>query len=143
MNREIKFRLYSNTLKVIYSPETEIVHLWSIKEAPNGKIKVDDGDILMQFTGLKDKGGKGNDVYEGDVFEAIYKDCPDGFEFWNKETTILKIPAVVVYKWSGFYVEMIHPDFKKLVYARLSDFLKNEEKVIIGNVFDNPELIEV
>jgi len=67
MDREIKFRLYSNTLKVMYSPETEIAYLWSIKEASNGKVKVDDGDILMQFTGLKDKNGK--EIYEGDIFK--------------------------------------------------------------------------
>ena len=69
MEREIKFRLWSNSLKIMFSPNSEIGHLWSIKEAPNGNIKVDDGDVLMQFTGLKDKNGV--EIYEGDIVRII------------------------------------------------------------------------
>lgn len=69
MKREIKFRLWSNSLKIMFSPNSEIRHLWSIKEAPNGNIKVDDGDVLMQFTGMKDKNGV--EIYEGDIVRII------------------------------------------------------------------------
>jgi uncharacterized phage protein (TIGR01671 family) len=68
MNREIKFRLYCNTLKVMYLPETEIGHLWSIKEAPNGILKPNEDEILMQYSGIQDKNGR--DIYEGDILKV-------------------------------------------------------------------------
>mgnify|MGYP001566304551 FL=1 len=90
-----------------------------------------------QYTGLQDKAGKGNDVYEGDTFEAIYKDCPDGYSIMGKDTTVIRIKATVVFKWGGFMVEMMHPVEKKLVYSRLADFLENEEKIVNGNIYEN------
>ena len=99
-----------------------------------------DNLILSQFTGLHDKNGKGVEVYEGDYFEAIYKDCPDGYSILGKETTVIKIRATVVFKFGQFAVEMMHPEYKQIVHTNLFDFLKNEQKIVIGNIYENPEL---
>ena len=65
----------------------------------NGK----DTFILMQSTGLKDKNGE--EMFEGDKFEVIYTDVPNGFAVMGRERDIRKVTGVVVYKWSGFYLE--------------------------------------
>jgi hypothetical protein len=138
MNREIRFEVLRDSTKEIIGYE-RIGDRGQWEHIRPNRTKwllgaITDGQeyskfIRRQFTGLKDKGGKGNDVYEADIFEAVYKDCPDGFEIIGKKTTVIKIPAIVVYKWSGFYVEMMHPDYNKLDYAPLSNFLKNEKKL--------------
>jgi uncharacterized phage protein (TIGR01671 family) len=98
--------------------------------------------ILLQFTGLQDHSEPPKDIYEGDQFEAVYKDCPDGYSIMGKETTVIRIPATVVFKWGKFCIEMMHPIDKELVWSDLFNFLKNTEKVIIGNIFETkPKLL--
>ena len=89
-----------------------------------------------QFTGLKDKNGEGMDVFGGDIFEAVFKDCPDGFSMLGKETKVIFVKAIVVFKFGAFYVEIIDPITKQTIYKLLSLFLQNEEKVVIGNIYD-------
>lgn len=121
MNREIKFRLYSNTLKVMYSPETEIGHLWSIKEAPNGKVKVDDGDILMQYTGLKDKTGK--EIYDGDIL-----------------TTETDKPMIV--KWNDKFASWCLYRDGWMFAHWFGESCQPEQCIVIGNRYENPELLQ-
>lgn len=140
MNREIKFRAWDGQQMV------DVVDLLMYDE---GRYRINE-DVeshyaqwpLMQFTGLRDKAGKGNDVYEGDTFEAIYKDCPDGYSIMGMETTVIRIRATVVFRWGKFMVEMMHPELKELVYSTLSSFLKNDEKVVFGNIYQTPEKAE-
>jgi hypothetical protein len=74
-----------------------------------------DSAVLMQFTGIKD--GKGRDVYGGDII--------------GRTTFVDKI--VVWYK-CGFYSKHPHSD----MYWPLS---LDEFDVVIGNIFENPELL--
>ena len=133
MQREIKFRAWGSFgKKMHYQKENQ--ELFSFLREFHGM-------DLMEFTGLHDKNGKGVEVYEGDYFEAIYKDCPDGYSILGKETTVIKVRAKVVSKFGQFVVEMMHPEYKQIVHTNLFDFLKNEQKVVIGNIYENPELI--
>jgi uncharacterized phage protein (TIGR01671 family) len=68
--------------------------------------------ILMQFTGLKDKNGK--EIYEGDIVR-----CPDGW-------------IGTVY-WDNDNLQWWAKDHK------LSELNKPE---VIGNIYENPELLE-
>lgn len=88
-------------------------------------------------SGLKDKGGNGEEVFEGDVFEVIFKDCPDGYSILGKETKVLRITATTVFKWGKFMIELLHPETKKMVYKDLCDFLENEQKVVVGNIYES------
>lgn len=77
-------------------------------------IRVDDSTI-EQYTGLKDKNGK--EIYEGDVLEST----------WNGNK------AVVV--WNDVEGEWEH-------YADFNAYSKYGDSVVIGNIHENPELLE-
>ena len=133
MEIEIKFRAWDKERNLMKYPK-----LWDNTMPSNWDLHYN----LMQYTGLKDKNGNGNDIFEGDIFEAIYKDCPDWFTILGKETTTITVKAVVVFKFGKFVIEMMHPQHKELVYSDLFEFLKNEQKVVIGNIYENPELLK-
>lgn len=130
--REIKFRAWSK--------ETEKMMDWDFIHSVRNlhKLLLLNHVVVMQYTGLKDNAG--NDIYEDDFFESIYKDCPDGYSIMGKETTVIRIPAKVVFKFGKFMVEMMHPTEKELVYSDLFKFLKNTEKVVIGNTHQHSKL---
>ncbi len=80
--------------------------------------------ILMQYTGLKDKNGV--EICEGDIVETVY----------NGEV----FAGVVVY-------DLSEVDFKvtdgKEKYGRNFQYLAgNDENEVIGNIYENPELLE-
>ena len=77
---------------------------------------------IMQYTGLKDKNGK--EIYEGDVVKV----------FTNKEWRI----GIIIYEHSGFTIDVTNN--KELEYGRTS-IIENLTEVI-GNIYDNPELLE-
>ena len=74
--------------------------------------------VLMQFTGLLDKQGK--EIYEGDIVEFKY-------------ANIKKLKRAVI-EWgsSGFWVVGW--------WNKIADYKGFE---VIGNIYENPELLEV
>ena len=88
---------------------------------------------LLQFTGIRDK--KGNDIYEGDILEVHhYRDDENGCS--GTETLL----GLVTFKNGAFVA-----DFEPWGYEL--DFLLSSEIIlsntIMGNEFQNPELLEV
>ena len=75
--------------------------------------------ILMQYTGLKDRNGK--EIYEGDIVYIMPED-ERGIIRWDNETA----RYVVIY-------DNIISDF---------DNWYGKDLEVIGNEFDNPELLE-
>lgn len=117
MEREIKFRVWDDNLKVMYSPDNQIGGLWNIKEAWNGIIKYKNG-TLMQYIGLKDRTGQ--DIYEGDICKFPKNDGSESI-------------LTIVYN-----NRMACFEFSK-ENAPISLSLSYE---IIGNIYENPELME-
>lgn len=98
-------------------------------------------ESVSQWTGKLDKNGKGKKVYKGDIFKVVYSDVPNGFKLLGREREIKEIYGVVVYKESGFYIKHKEPVNNEVRYGDLSKFLKNYKEVI-GNIHDNPKLLE-
>lgn len=96
---------------------------------PIEKIQVEiDIKTLCQFTGLTDKNG--NKIYENDIIETI----TFGFD---KDHFITSIKFGAKFGMQGFYLE----NGRSLFYFGQSDLAKIDDSKVIGNIFDNPELI--
>ena len=85
-----------------------------------------DPDTVGQDTGLKDING--TDIYEGDILQVTLDELAD-------DRTPVKVVGNTT---AGFLLE---DDYS--LYSYLADIFINEEKyVVIGNIHDNPELME-
>lgn len=115
MKREIKFMAWDIVGKKFIMGATSITWENSIVSIPSS---MEDQFILCQFTGLQDKNGK--DIFEGDIVRGHYlgDQYQDGLVFWNRD---------------GFYV--------KGAGTPLSNFALQSCLEIIGNKYENPELI--
>lgn len=124
-----KFRAYdSGSLSRMYQPDEVMVgdgNIWIIDEDSVAGDWIVNNDIhLMQSTGLKDKNGK--EIFEGDIVD--YK---------GREAVV---------KWHGSYASFIYR-FVDGLQERVSEwdplFLACYHFEIIGNIYENPELLEV
>jgi uncharacterized phage protein (TIGR01671 family) len=130
--REFKFRAWDNVKNKMYFTgiQDEVVisfdsnglvatditeHDWGFKELHHLK--------YMQYTGLKDKNGK--EIYEGDVVKGYW---------WEKGKSHRHIGRVD-YVMNAFKVRGVKQ------YLGFDDGL-NPSYEIIGNIYENPELLE-
>ena len=86
-----------------------------------------DKETVGQYTGLKDKNGK--EIYEGDII------------FIKGETKLLDIKGKVEY--SNTFAQFIITNTGSIVNETepLGDY-EEENIEVIGNIYDNPELLE-
>lgn len=130
MKREIKFRAWIPNLKrIIYiGSHKNDTAVWICEDGFNvvdhftGKSESmgtdEDGVILMQFTGLEDKNGR--EIYEGDILDFDEREWGGRFE-----------PEVI-------WMENIIGDWN--YSGSLSDV--KEWRSVIGNIYENPELLK-
>lgn len=80
-----------------------------------------DRNTLGQYTGKKDKNG--TKIFEGDILEYEFEDIgkQKAYVNWNS-------------KYSSFTLEVISENF---------GYTPIESGAIIGNIYDNPELLEM
>lgn len=124
--REIKFRAWHKEKKYM------IIILDNTKQKNWFFPSLSQKYEIMQYTGLNDKNGK--EIYEGDILywtdksELSDETLSEKAEvFWNKE----------LLRWS-VKIKI----FNKTHISDLSDYDNQEEIEVIGNIYENPDLLE-
>jgi len=130
--REIKFRAWIGTHKLMFQVR-EMIIPDGLNEAGMQEIAATDNysivrpmhyiqPILMQYTGLHDKNGK--EIYEGDILVP--------YETGNKHTVIFELGAFALSR---------HDGWRQLInHASDNNGIILEE--VIGNIYENPELLK-
>lgn len=129
MNREIKFRAWDKENKLMFPHklidqyDKDDFMLWG--DIFSGQDKTVE---LMQFTGLKDKNGK--EIYEGDVvrYTTPHLDHPRDFK--------------IVFNDGMFCQIELSPRGYVDEGEEAGMWIDWEDITIIGNIYENPELLE-
>ena len=126
---ELKFRAWDNYKKeMVY--ENNILHINII---PFRITRLDDRrvlNIIMQYTGLKDKNGK--EIYEGDIVVRRNKSKDTRKEYWNPILVIEREAWSFELKYIG---GGLNNDSNVFAIKHLKEF------EIIGNIYENPGLL--
>ncbi len=127
MNREIKFRVWDIEL-----------HMW-INNIGMGKDNTlckgtEKRFAVMQYIGLKDKNG--NEIYEGDIL------CNDEYQTWEWRGVVKFSHGVFGAEWLSNVKSqsMVGSWGQKHNLRKLDDDIV-ERQIIIGNIYENPELL--
>lgn len=131
--RTIKFRFWDKKRKQMidkrpYTPD----HYEYLYINPEGNVEITHRGlpeytkdfILMQFTGLLDRTNK--EIYEGDIVEIKEENEP----YWMGEV------IWDVYRWDGDGFYMSHYDNPGELFSQGTKYI-----AVIGNIYENPELI--
>ncbi|MBU7568539.1 hypothetical protein KGP39_07265 [Weissella hellenica] len=118
--REIKFRVWDNETKKFWHEGRNL----SLVSLVADNLVNDDSTVLEQYTNMTDKNGV--EIYEGDIVKTET----------SMVQTVVGITPIYIYE-----------DTYTLVQATksLSDeiFVLDNSDVVIGNIHENPELLEV
>lgn len=130
MNRTIKFRIWDrDNLIFDYVDFSHLRHLIDVMDDINTYYKdyfadPEQPNLLMQFTGLKDKNGK--EIYEGDIVKY--------YQPYSKKWDIH------IVKWDSLFASFgLYEQNEK--WCKESDWIKIEEIEEIGNIHQNSDLL--
>lgn len=141
--REIKFRAYDKHTKIML-PIVDIIKFTKseainiMRDGAYGvgiNIQYQPQIELMQFTGLHDKNGK--EIYEGDVVKVNAHSYDFGFEK-DRIGEIRFIEGCF-----GFYKQLSEKEYLFNELSTESGYGELEYYEVIGNIYENPELLIV
>ena len=119
--RELKFRAWAGE-EMMFPPE---LGDWDWEDCELFAGYNRNPTILMQYTGLHDKNGE--EIYEEDVVRVL------------REDSFRPYVAPVYFDGGCYCTEWYHPIEKKKVVVPLNAW----KIVVIGNIYENPELLKV
>lgn len=129
MSREIKFRIWrapDEYTKVSWMESWDSLLNYSMSDI----FQLDNpDDVLEQYTGLKDKNGK--DIYEGDIL-AWHSNI------YRKHDWV----GLVLYRGAGFAVQESDKSYSSPEWLDCACRKDANIIEIVGNVHENPELLE-
>ncbi len=139
MNREIKFRIWADNKFynkcLIGNTNNTNDEKWTCPmvwlEEQKEWVHCDNG-IICQYTGLHDKNGK--EIYEGDI--VLYQDWEMAYEGGGNDSFINK--GIVEYCEDNCCFNVTERQTVDLADVLYKD---NEDLEVIGNIYDNPELL--
>lgn len=124
--REIKFRAWHKENKSMFYFDPQVLKRDPYQGAHLAALMCGDhGDVLMQFTGLKDKNGK--EIYEGDIILHAKESN------MTSECTMIGPYAI---GWNDFESHF------ELLGAPVHGRLMYKAYEIIGNIHETPELLK-
>lgn len=118
------------------SPYVPMIWVTGLDDHSDGMLIDVDPDTVGQYTGLTDKNGKR--IFEWDVLRIAKKMDGMGTYYFPE----IEYPVTVVVKWDmcAWLWETIAKDKR---YISFPDAWCHFECEVIGNIYDNPELMEV
>jgi uncharacterized phage protein (TIGR01671 family) len=145
MNREIKFRMWGGHAEIMLYDSREVFitlsgrpHFWTGDNVLIQGKHWNENTPLMQYTGIKDI--KGKEIYEGDIISVDEPDtrCPT-----NGKRHIIQSFSRAVVMWSNTrlcydYSPVIDGQYN--VPHQMLCYGANIK--ILGNIFENPDLIK-
>lgn len=129
--RAIKFRAWDKENRQMLMNNELPAYLDSCNANEIFEVMRDEGLIVMQYTGIKDKSDK--EVYEGDIVK-IGNSHPGSFVPIN---TLGRL-TVIEWKYSTFWINAKHLPNELGSQNRLDAC----EASIVGNIYENPELLK-
>ena len=144
--RKIKFRAWDKDNKEMFEPPIQLndsvykMIIVDVQEDKTHFAKIENAEI-MQYTGLKDKNGK--EIYEGDIitFEDMGEEgyeYIEGFDFVNRASVVFENG-----RWELDNLASHNSSVLEEMNSCHEDFITVFENCeVIGNVHQNPELLE-
>lgn len=128
--REIRFRAWDGTTMFDVAQITFNDSLWSCDKGRGVSIKYQPHIELMQYTGLKDKNGK--EIYDRDIISYTFDSLLlKGEIHWNSYCG----------EWQYKYMGANNHTVTDNLWLLLSNTRFPKNVTVIGNIYENPELI--
>jgi len=121
MNRKITFRAWDKKNKVMINAIfVGLGKVYGMTKTFKPSKELEDV-ILMQYTGLQDRTGR--DIFEGDIIEWVN---------WSNNESKL----ITIIEYEDDYAAFFFGNWYERSFPETS-----EEALIIGNIYENPELL--